>query len=81
MFQLEGFKAFKFFIHIEIKMNSDRKKTLIAIDSSYVIKKRRKRLLEKEKNEIINIGFLQTVLSLYQILFYHKNTENSEQFY
>ena len=30
-------------------MNSDRKKTLIAIDSSYVIKKRRKRLLEKEQ--------------------------------
>ena len=48
-------------------MNSDRKKTLIAIASYYVIKKRRKRLLEKErkKEENRNIGFLQTFLSLY----------------
>ena len=49
VFQLEGFKAFKFFIHVQTKMNSDRKKTLVAIIASYyVIKKRRKRLFEKE---------------------------------
>ena len=41
-------------------MNYDRKKTLIAIATSYVIKKRRNRLLEKEiKNEEnINIGYV-----------------------
>ena len=50
VFQLEGFKTYVF-IHIETKMNSDRKKTVIAIASSYVIRKRRKGLLEKEKKK------------------------------
>ena len=50
VFKLEGGLRFKFFIHIETKMNSDRKKTLVAIIASYyVIKKRRKRLFEKER--------------------------------
>ena len=49
VFQLEGLKAFKVFIQIETKMNSDRKKTLIAIASYYVIIKSIKRFLERKK--------------------------------